>query len=399
MATLTKRTVEAAKPAASVTYVWDDQLAGFALKVLPDGRRRYVVKYRVKGGRNARQRWFGLGTHGQVTCEQARARALQVLSAVARGEDPQAQLMAERTAPTVAELWARYEAEHLPRKKERSGAGDRQKARDHVLPALGRLKVDEVRRADIQRLHQKLSDRPYQANRVLALLSKMFNLAEAWGMRREHTNPCLHVQRFKESARQRYLAPPELRALAVALQELEASGAISASAAAAIKLLLLTGARVSEILSARWEWIDWPRRVLRLPDSKTGAKEIFLNDQSLLVLTGLIMIEGSSGNPHVIRARVHGQPITDLARPWNLVCARANLQGVRIHDLRHTAASVGVASGLNLPVIGRLLGHTQMQTTQRYAHVDIDPALVAANAIGAALSEMMNRAASESERA
>jgi integrase len=264
------------------------------------------------------------------------------------------------------------------------------------LPALGRLKVDEVRRADIQRLHQKLSDRPYQANRVLALLSKMFNLAEAWGMRREHTNPCLHVQRFKESARQRYLAPPELRALAAALQELEASGDISTSAAAAIRLLLLTGARVSEILSARWEWIDWSRRVLRLPDSKTGAKEVFLNDQSLLVLTGLMMVGGSSANPHVIRARVHGQPITDLARPWNLICARANLKGVRIHDLRHTAASVGVASGLNLPVIGRLLGHTQMQTTQRYAHVDIDPALVAANAIGAALSEMMNRAASES---
>jgi integrase len=390
MATLTKRIVEAARPAALVSYLWDDQLAGFGLKILPDGRRRYLVKYRVKGGRAARQRWFSLGGHGQVTCEQARARALQVLSAVARGEDPQASLEAERAAPTVAELWGRYEAEHLPRKKARSGEGDRQKARDHILPALGRLKVSDVRRADVQRLHHKLSDRPYQANRVLALLSKMFNLAEAWAMRPEHTNPCLHVERFPEAARQRYLTPPELRALGAALQEHDASGAISTSAAAAIRLLLLTGARVSEILSARWEWIGWSRRVLRLADSKTGAKEIFLNDQSLLVLTGLLMVAGGDSNPYVIRGRVLGQPITDLSRPWKLVCARANLRGVRIHDLRHTAASVGVGAGLNLPLIGRLLGHTQMQTTQRYAHVDIDPALIAANAIGNAISHMMS---------
>jgi integrase len=391
MVTLTKRIVEATRPAAaSISYLWDEQLPGFGLKILPDGRRRYLVKYRVKGGRAARQRWFSLGPHGQVTCEQARARALQVLSAVARGEDPQATLAAERAAPSVAELWARYEVEHLPRKKARSGAGDRQKARDHILPALGRLKVREVRRADIQRLHQKLSDRPYQANRVLALLSKMFNLAEAWGIRPEHTNPCLHVERFQEAARQRYLTPPELRALGTALQEQEGSGAISTSAAAAIRLLLLTGARVSEILSARWEWIDWSRRVLRLADSKTGAKEIFLNDQSLLILTSLLMIVGGDSNPHVIRGRLHGQPIIDLARPWKLACAGAKLQGVRIHDLRHTAASVGVGAGLNLPLIGRLLGHTQMQTTQRYAHVDIDPALIAANAIGNAISHMMS---------
>ena len=182
-------------------------------ELLPDGRRRYVVKYRVKGGRNARQRWFGLGTHGQVTCEQARARALQVLSAMARGEDPRAQLIVERTAPTVAELWARYKAEHLPRKKERSGAGDRQKARDHVLPALGRLKVDEVRRADIHRLHQKLSDRPSGEPRPRPALQNV-QLGRSMGneARAHQSVPSRStVQGECSTALSR---PPELRALA-----------------------------------------------------------------------------------------------------------------------------------------------------------------------------------------
>jgi hypothetical protein len=166
--------------AKAPVYAWDDQLAGFGIKVLPSGRRKYVCKYRVGGGRGARDRWFLIGTHGQLTCDQAREIAMQILSAVARGEDPQSDRLAAREAPTLSDFWNRYSAEHLPRKKASSRIDDNQKARDYILPRLGRRKLAEITRADVHDLHRELADRPYQANRVLALLSKMLNLAEAW---------------------------------------------------------------------------------------------------------------------------------------------------------------------------------------------------------------------------
>ena len=152
---------------------------------------------------------------------------------------------------------------------------------------------------------------------------------------------------------------------------------------AAIQLLLVTGARVSEVLGARWEWVDWDHRVIRLPDSKTGAKLIYLGDLAVKILELLWALPQAKDNPFIIAGAVKGKPLADLRHPWYRIRERAGLDGVRLHDLRHTAASIGVSQGMNLPVIGRLLGHTQASTTQRYAHVGADPALTAANAIGA----------------
>lgn len=193
---LTKRLVETIEVSTAPVYAWDEVLAGFGVKVLPSGRRKYVCKYRVGGGRAGRDRWYLIGTHGQITCHQAREIAMQILSAVARGEDPQSDRLATREAPTVLDLWARYSSEHLPRKKTASGVNDNQKARDYILPRLGQLKVADVARADIHDLHRELADRPYQANRVLALLSKMFNLAETSGYRPDGTNPCRHIEKY-----------------------------------------------------------------------------------------------------------------------------------------------------------------------------------------------------------
>ena len=382
MPRLTKRLVETIEVATGPVYAWDDQLAGFGVKVLPSGRRKYICKYRLGGGRAGCDRWYLIGTHGQITCDQAREMAMQILSAVARGQDPQSNRLAAREAPTLSDLWNRYNTEHLPRKKASSGIDDSQKARDYILPRLGRRKVAEITRADVHDLHRELADRPYQANRVLALLSKMLNLAEAWGYRPDGSNPCRHIEKYKEQARQRYLSNDELRRLGVALDELEANSAHGVYAAAAIKLLLLTGARVNEVLQARWDWVDWDRNSIILPDSKTGPKPLFLSNPALVVLRELSRRPEAATNAFIIKGRLAAKPLVNLAKPWKALCIAAELEGVRIHDLRHTAASVGVGHGLSLPIIGRLLGHSQPQTTNRYAHVDGDPALSAINTIG-----------------
>lgn len=385
MPRLTKRLVEAIGVSRAPVYAWDDQLAGFGIKVLPGGRRKYICKYRIGGGRAGRDRWYLIGTHGQITCDQAREMAVQILSAVARGQDLQSDRLAAREAPTVSDLWRRYSTEHLPRKSAASGVNDYQKARDHILPRLGQLKVADVTRADVQDLHRELADRPYQANRVLALLSKMLNLAEIWGYRPDGTNPCRHIEKYKEQPRQRYLSNDELARLGVALAELEATGAHGVYAAAAIKLLLLTGARVSEVLQARWAWIDWQHSSIVLPDSKTGPKPLFLSNPALVVLRDLSARPEAAASAFIIKGRLPGKPLVNLAKPWKGLCRAAELDGVRVHDLRHTAASVGAGRGLSLPIIGRLLGHSQPQTTNRYAHVDGDPALLAINTIGEAI--------------
>lgn len=160
---------------------------------------------------------------------------------------------------------------------------------------------------------------------------------------------------------------------------------------AAVRLLLLTGARLNEVLGAQWDWIDWERRVLKLPDSETGAKPIFLSAPALEVLENLRALPTSQGSRYIIHGRVKGRPLINLAKPWTRICDRAGLREVRLHDLRHTAASIGVGQGMSLPVIGRLLGHTQASTTQRYAHVDLDPALAAAEQIGTAVSGALDQ--------
>jgi integrase len=387
MPRLTKRVIDAIAPSpAGAVYAWDEQLAGFGVKVLPSGSRRYVLKYRIGGGgRQAPQRWLTLGSHGAITCDQARDMAQQALAAVARGEDPQGDRLAKRLAPTVADLWARYEAEQLPLKKASTAGDDKRRWREIIQPQLGRVPVTAVSRADVDRLHKRLRQTPYNANRVLSLLHRLFNVAEAWGWSGPGPNPCRHVERFKEEPRERYLNAGELVRLGTALDDLVSENDIWPEAAAAIRLLLLTGARLNEILTARWEWVDLERRVINLPDSKTGKRPVFLSEVALEVLGALKQDRRDPESPYLLPGRSKGKPLNNLSKSWHRVCARADITGARLHDLRHTAASIAVARGGTLPIIGRLLGHRQPQTTQRYAHVDIDPALAMANEIGEAV--------------
>ena len=217
------------------------------------------------------------------------------------------------------------------------------------------------------------------------MLSKIFNLAELWGLRPDGSNPCRHVKRFREEKRERFLSDTEYRSLGAALKETEQDGSETAAAVAAVRLLMLTGCRLSEIQKLRWEHVDLETGELRLPETKTGAKVVYLGDPAIAVLRG---IDRQDDNPWVIAGRKPGSHLTDLQHPWRRIRARAGLDDVRIHDLRHSFASGGLLVGEGLPMIGKLLGHTQVQTTARYAHLANDPVKSAANRIASRIAEV-----------
>jgi integrase len=377
---ITKRAVDTlVVDAKSELTLWDTEVRGFGLRVRVGGARTYIVRYRAgAGGRCAPLRTLTIGRHGSPwTPDSARGEAKRLLGLVEGGTDPAADLSARRKAPTVQELAERFLLDHVStRLKGGTGREYRMLVQRFVIPALGRKKVVDVTRHDVVRLHQALKETPYQANRLLAVLSKMFNLAESWGLRPDASNPCRRVEKFKEKARERLLSGEELGRLGDALRcSQEAPQAI-----AAIKLLIFTGARLSEILGLRWSWVDFERGEARLPDSKTGAKTVHLPPPALAVLANLPVL---SGNPFVIPGLKQGSPWVDLEKPWRRVRQAAGLEDVRLHDLRHAFASIAVASGMSLPMIGKLLGHTQTSTTARYAHLANDPVKAAAASVAA----------------
>ena len=383
MPKLTKRVIDAAEIQAAEYFIWDDELPGFALRVLPSGRKGYIVQYRA--GRRSRR--MSLGPSTVLTCEQARTRAIGIIAAARNGDDPAAERDAERKTITVKELAERFDKEHVSvRVKETTAKGYRRLIDRTILPALGRHRVTEVTRADIAKLHHDLRHIPYEANRCLEVMSKMFSLAEMWGLRPDGSNPRKHIKKYAEEKRERFLSPAELKRVGDVLREMEDEGIELSSAIAAARLLILTGCRLGEIMTLQWEHVDLPGRALRLPDSKTGAKVVHLGQPAIDVLTSIKKVDK---NPWVIVGTLPGARLTDLQPFWQRVRARAGLKDVRIHDLRHTFASTAVAAGQGLPMIGKLLGHTQVQTTARYAHLAADPVKLAADAVANTISHAL----------
>ncbi len=352
MPKLTKRVIDAAEIQAAEYFIWDDELPGFALRVLPSGRKGYIVQYRA--GRRSRR--MSLGPSIVLTCEQARTRAISIIAAARNGDDPAAERDAERKTITVKELAERFDKEHVSvRVKETTAKGYRRLIERTILPALGRHRVTEVTRADIAKLHHDLRHIPYEANRCLEVMSKMFSLAEMWGLRPDGSNPRKHIKKYAEEKRERFLSPAELKRVGHVLREMENEAIELASAIGAARLLILTGCRLGEIMTLKWEHVDLAGRALRLPDSKTGAKVVHLGQPAIDVLQGIKKVDK---NPWVIVGTLPGARLTDLQPFWQRVRARAGLKDVRIHNLRHTFASTAVASGQGLPMIGKLLGHT-----------------------------------------
>ena len=383
MPRLTKRIVDAAEIRASEYFIWDDDIPGLGLRVLPSGRKGYVVQYRA--GRRSRR--MSLGPSTVLTCEQARTRAIGIIAAARNGEDPAAERDAGRKAITVKELAERFDREHISLRVKPSTAKEyRRNLERFILPALGRLTVTGITRADVAKFHHDLRHIPYQANRCLEVISKMFSLAELWGIRPDGSNPRKHIKKYPEEKRERFLSAAELRRVGEVLREMEVEGVELPSAILAVRLLILTGCRLNEIMTLKWEYVDFTDKVLRLPDSKTGAKVVHLGQPAVELLKAAERIED---DPWVITGTLEGKRLSDLQPFWQRVRARAGLKDARIHDLRHTFASTAVAADQGLPMIGKLLGHTQVQTTARYAHLAADPVKNAADAVASSLQQAL----------
>ncbi len=430
---LTDRAARALPANGRDAVYWDGELTGFGVRVRASGRKTWVFQTRVRG----RLRWFTLGRAGgdagagaggdaaggdarggdagSGCMDAAGARALaQRLAALAkRGVDPReggtdgpggewrtgvtgewrpeapgyapgcAPGCAPGAAPpSVADLGRRFLEEYVPAHcKPGTRAGYRRMVEKFVAPALGGLAAGEVRRRDVAALHHAMRATPYQANRTLGVLSKMFTLAEVWGWRPDGSNPCRHVKQYKERKRERFLSPEEMARLGAVLRAAEAE---MPQAVAAFRLLLLTGCRMSEIRDLRWAHVTADE--IALPDAKTGGRAVPLSPEARAVLASL---PRAAGNPWVFPGRFPGAHRTDLQRPWRIIRARAGLDDVRIHDLRHSFASRALALGESLTMIGKLLGHTQVQTTARYAHLARNPVRNAAARIADSIADSL----------
>lgn len=334
-----------------------------------------------------------------ITVDQAREIAKDWAADIRKGGDPGGERQEKRAAPRMADLFERYISDHAkPHKKASSVEDDERIIRTFVGPEFGKRKVTEISRSDIDRFHKSLSETPYRANRVLAMLSKAFNLAEVWEWRPDGSNPCRHIKKFREDRRERFLSSEEFARLGAALAQAESGemayfrpGRSSAyyvpkQAVAALRLLIFTGARRGEILSLKWDFVNFEASRLELPDSKTGAKFVYLPAPALKLLSEL---PRDPDNPFVITGAKPGTHLVNMKDPWAAIREAADLPDLRIHDLRHSFASIGAGGGMSLPVIGALLGHKETSTTARYAHLSDNPLRIAVEDIGDKIAEAM----------
>lgn len=415
---LTKRVVDHAGLRASRYVIFDSEIRGFGLRVFPSGQKSWIFEYKVDGGgRKASTKRVTIGRSDEFTPDEARKLAEKLRAQAKIGEDPQSEKIAYRKALTVSELSDDFLKHVGSKKRVSTEAMYRDILERLVKPVIGNRKAADIKRADLARVHLALAGTPYQANRTLAVLGSMYSFAGKHGLVPEGHHPAKGIEKFDETSRERLLSAKELVRLGEAIRVAETDGipwkikpakktkhvpkakreaVIGPHAAAALRLLIFTGARLSEVLNLEWAHVDLERGLLLLPTSKTGKKTIVLNAPAMAVLSNLARV-----GKYVIAGKTAGteveKPRADLKRPWAMVTRHAKLENLRIHDLRHNFASFGAGGGMGLPIIGKLLGHTQAATTQRYAHLDADPLRRASNAIGNSIAAAMGEPVTPAE--
>jgi integrase len=364
--------------------VWDDALPCFGVRAKSSGRKSYIIQYRTNDGTSRRHT---IGSVAVLRLEEARARARKLLVQVTDGADPAKARADARKAETISELCDRYLVEHAePHKKRSAIKSDTRLIEANIKPKLGGKKIAALSSADVSKLHHDMRGTPYEANRTLAVLRKMLNLAETWGLRPTNSNPCRGVKPFKEQKRERFLSQDELGRLGQALSEAERNGSEPPAAILVIKLLALTGCRVGEILSATWDRVDLAAGQLRLADAKAGARVVPLGAPAVALLSarsqeGAWVICGPDGE----------NPLSywSLDAIWRHVRVAAKLDGVRLHDLRHTTGTYAGQAGLNAFLVRDLLGHKTLAMTGRYVQPDADPLRAAADAVSGSIAAAM----------
>ena len=416
---LTKAKVDALIPGKTPTYLWDAEIKGFGLRCSPGGIKAFVFQYRTGGGgRNAQKQRITIGKYGSPwTPEMARIEAKNLAGLVANGGDPSDSKRLARSAITLGDLIDEYQkageagllmTKRGTPKKPTTVASDKGRLKHHIRPALGRKRLEEISDEDVRRLFADVkSGKSVRAQvppdekrtrgsiprggvgaaaQCVALVSALFAYAVETGvLPRGAENPARGVKTPKPRKMDRYLKTDELGALANAITAYEENGG-NVHAAGSLRLLIFTGARRAEILSAKREWVDAERGFLFLPDSKSGAKPIFLNAPALAVIAALPTVKD---NPHLSPGHRIGQHLRGIDKIWADIRKAAGMPDLRIHDLRHSFASFGAGGGLSLQVVGKLLGHAQASTTERYSHLAADPIRAANEMIGKRIAAAM----------
>ena len=381
--TLSNRTVAALKVARDTVF-WDRDLTGFGVRVYPTGGKVYIAQARGPDG----PKRMTVGRHDVLHADQARQRAALIIARIKAGEEPLPLPLAARIngGPTVADLAARYLEEHVEVKlKPNTQRQARGVLHRHILPALGKMPLVAVERAQVVDLQQKLCDRPVTANRAVKVLSHMYRLGEGWGMVPEGCDPCRSIEKYPERRRERFLTDAEFVRLGRVLDEAVDSASASPIAVAAIRLLMLTGCRKNEILTLRWTDVDLEAGELHLADAKAGPRTVQLPPTAVRLFETLPRREGC---PWVFPGEDREGRFSGggLDHAWQTVRTHAELEDVRLHDLRHSFASRALALGETLPVIGKLLGHSNIETTARYAHLAHDSIHEAAERIAGSVA-------------
>lgn len=400
---LTKALVDRSYPENTDFFLWDSELKGFGIKIASGGRKSYVCKYRVGTGRTAPTRRMTIGAHGSPwTVEEARQQARKLLGRAANGEDPAKEKQDEKKHITVSQLCDLYLEQGIATKKPSTIATDKGRIARHIKPLLGKKKVPHVTRADIKRFMQDVANGKTSADiktglrgraivrggkgaasRTVGLLGGIFSFAFDCGL--IEINPVHGVKRFTDKKGNRYLNEQELVSLGQALRNAHDDG-LNPQAIAILKLLIFTGARKGEIENLKWNEVDLENGYLRLADSKTGQKIIPLNTSSIKILSLIARLQNS---PFVFPAHRGNGYYVGTPKVWRIVRSKAGIEDVRLHDLRHSFASIAVSGGASLPIIGALLGHTDSSTTQRYAHLHDDPLKATSEAVGKEIADAL----------
>lgn len=385
----TETTLAGLEPAQRRYTVFDQTLPAFGLRVEPSGVRTFQLSFRVGG----RLRMATLGRLGVVTLDQARREAKKMIGQAAAGIDPLAAKDAAKAAVSVRTAAARWLVEHVEARRKPATQRLYTLAEGHFSRVLGSIPVDQLATADVTRLHGRFRATPYLGNRVLAALSSLVTWCERQGLRRPGPNPCRGIEKFAERGHDRYLTTAEYARLGKAIRDAERRGEIGKASLNAIRLLLLTGCRPSEILTLEWPSVDLRAGVLRLADSKTGEKTIHLPPEAVQLLKRWPRHAGSLFVFPATGRNKRGVHLVNLAKPWKHLRHAAAIHDVRLYDAcRHSFASVAISRhGHSLSVVGELLGHSQPATTKRYAHLHDDAARVAVSQIGGTIAAALRR--------
>ncbi|WP_319774672.1 tyrosine-type recombinase/integrase [Breoghania sp.] len=426
---ITRKAVEAFKATSAKTFLWDEgdgAVKGFGVVATPTGKKSFVAQFRIGTGRAAATKRVTVGAFPTLTVDEARERARKAIVEGRDGVDAKAEAIAAKAAKkaqaerveqerkksrelVVTRVAVRFLRDHVrARRKVNTLTAYRQILKQHILPVIGARDIRSIRRADMAELQKRLSAHPTTANKALRVFGSLWSWAEKVELLPEGSpNPTARVEKFAERGRERFLTTQELERLGAAIRQGETNGfawepdptrkvkhakkpenrfsRLDPNAAAALRLLVFTGARLREILHLEWQHVDLERGLVWLRDTKTGPRTLVLNGPARAVLTSLdqagqFVIKGEGGRD---------APRADLKRPWAQVTKAAGLEGLRIHDLRHSFASVGAGHGHGLQIVGKLLGHSQAATTERYAHLDADPLRQASDAIAGRIAEAM----------